>query len=692
MDSAAPHDRPDPFVAVRHAFWTPGAPPGLPLPAGALAPYLRAEYLPSGQAGALSDPVDHRIARMRRSLRLGPATPPEELVAAARCGDQRTRGTVTEAWPGSLRRYGADRARRALGDELPRCTDPRTAAFLLDLATAGLLRPLEVVRWARLREREVFAARPARHALWRHLARHPQDRGLLPAPETAADPYERLLLAAVSGARLLDPPRIPEGGGLLVVQSMLLGAMDSPGEGASGGLGVLLGSLGDALACTAPVDGVITLVTGGGGPAPTRERDTGLLRPRGPGHWTLGLPADTYADTDADTGAGAAGADTAGTVTWWTGRLLGELARRPDLVHVRYADDGSLAVAEAARRLGARVVFTATPDPHRRMSERHAGDRVRTAADREELRQDLHRVFAADRLVERADEVVGIPGPGGTAELVRHFPQLAGVRGGMGPAAPPEGITAHRPLPDEHPRGERLLELLFGAGDRPSALDPAARGLPLLLTVGRLHPLKQQHVLVRAWIESGLHRRSTLVVVGGSASAHAADAAEREVRTAIAGLCAAHPEAAARLALVPALPNSEVRCLERALARSATTGRAHYVCPSAKEEFGIAVLEAMDAGLPVAATGRGGVPHYLRDTVNGLLLDTSSAVRLAQGVERLLALPDGDVAAMTARAAETVRGDYSIEAAASAFASVYAGMARAAERECLPARGREAFA
>ncbi|MCY0944305.1 hypothetical protein [Streptomyces antarcticus] len=40
---------------------------------------------------------------------------------------------------------------------------------------------------------------------------------------------------------------------------------------------------------------------------------------------------------------------------------------------------------------------------------------------------------------------------------------------------------------------------------------------------------------------------------------------------------------------------------------------------------------------------------------------------------------------MTARAAEIVRGEYSIEAAASAFASVYAGLAGRAERECLPA-------
>ena len=126
---------------------------------------------------------------------------------------------------------------------------------------------------------------------------------------------------------------------------------------------------------------------------------------------------------------------------------------------------------------------------------------------------------------------------------------------------------------------------------------------------------------------------------------------------------------------MPALPNAEVRRLERALADSDSTGQAYYVCPSAKEEFGIAVLEAMDAGLPVAATDRGGIPHYLQDGVNGLLLDTSSPTTLAAGLSRLLAVPSGDLAAMRARAAVTVRSAYSIEAAASAFVTVYLAVA-----------------
>lgn len=73
---------------------------------------------------------------------------------------------------------------------------------------------------------------------------------------------------------------------------------------------------------------------------PAADQDGGLPRPRGPGHWNLSLPADT------GQGPAAGAADAAAAVTWWTGRLLGEPDRRSDLVHVRYAFDGSLAAAE----------------------------------------------------------------------------------------------------------------------------------------------------------------------------------------------------------------------------------------------------------------------------------------------------------------------------------------------------------
>ncbi|MCX5409178.1 glycosyltransferase [Streptomyces sp. NBC_00335] len=667
MDATTPQEGPDPFVVARQGFWDTEEAPRTPATFGTLASFLNAEYRPwhdDHPADPLPDPGDRKTALLRRTLRLCGSVDPEELLAATLNADQRLRSTVTEAWPLSLRRHGTESVRRTLTREILDCTDPETLAHLIDLATAGRLHIMDAAGWASLARRSPLNNRPARLALWRHLALQPPCRHLLPKPDTATEAYERLLLTAATGERLVEPPALPHAAGLLVVQSMLLGEMDTPGEGSSGGLGVLLAGLGDALARTERIDAVITLVT-----KDAREllAEPTLLRGRGPGHWTLSLPTDPHATTTP--GMGPVG--DASALTWWTRMLLEGLGRRPDLVHVRYADDRSLAVAEAARELGTRLVFTATPDPHRRVSERHAGRTVTGDTPMEDLRQDLHRVFAADRLVDRADAVIGIPGRGGTAELVRYLPQLAAVRGGRGPIAPPEGITAYQPAVHEPQRCERLLERLFETA-LPAALEADERGQPILLTVGRLHPLKQQHVLVQAWIESGLHLRSTLVLVGGSPRADRADSGERQVRKAIADLVAATPAASARLAMVAAMPNTEVRRLERALARSGTRGRAYYVCPSAKEEFGIAVLEAMDAGLPVAATSRGGIPHYVEDMVNGLLLDTSSSKGLTEGLEALLSLKPAVLDAMARRARATVRASYSIDAAASAFASVYA--------------------
>ncbi|MGW6941757.1 glycosyltransferase family 4 protein [Streptomyces xanthophaeus] len=662
MDATTPQEGLDPFVVARQGFWDTKEAPRTPATFGTLASFLNAEYRPwddDHPADRLPDPGDRKTALLRRTLRLRGSVDPEELLAVTLNADQRLRSTVMEAWPLSLRSHGTESVRRTLTQEILHCTDPETLAHLIDLATAGRLHIMDAPRWASRARQSPLNERPARFALWRHLASQPACRHLLPKPDTATEDYERLLLTAATGEHLFEPPALPHAAGLLVVQSMLLGEMDNPGEGSSGGLGVLLAGLGDALARTESIDAVITLVTKDAGELLAEPT---LLRGRGPGHWTLSLPTDPHA------GIGPAG--DASALTWWTRMLLDRLGRRPDLVHVRYADDRSLAVAEAAREIGTRLVFTATPDPHRRVSERHAGRTVTGDTSMEDLCQDLHRVFVADRIVDRADAVVGIPGPGGTAELVRYFPQLAVARGGRGPLAPPEGITVYQPAVGETQRSEHLLERLFETG-LPSALDADERSQPIMLTVGRLHPLKQQHVLVHAWIESALHLSSTLVIVGGSPHVDRADSGERQVRKAIADLVAATPAASSRLAMVAAMPNTEIRCLERALARSGTTGRAYYVCPSAKEEFGIAVLEAMEAGLPVAATSRGGIPHYLEDMANGLLLDTSSSRALAEGLERLLSLKPEILDAMACRARATVREGYSIDAAASAFASVY---------------------
>ncbi|MEU3461241.1 glycosyltransferase [Streptomyces sp. NPDC006733] len=638
----------DAFAAWRSAFWTGRIRPATAGPgAGGLLHLTQAEYGWSFPHGVRWEAQDLLLARLRRVCRMGLAHRPEALVRH-NGGPDRVRTAVAEAWPDAVRVHGADRGRAALREALLRCPPAGGQAELLDLAAALQLQPLQPHEAVDLAQ---HGDRATRHASWRYLAGLPHGAHFLPPAARARDPYERLLLDRDAGPVLPAAAHRP---GLLVAQSMLLGALDRPGEGLSGGLSVLLSGLGDALAATGKVAAVVTVVTA------CRQdlaREEGLLTARGPGHWVLRLPVDA----DRPLAQDEMGAHRQ-ALAWWAARLLGGLGTPLDIVHARYADDGSLAMAQAADRLGARLVFTATPDPHRQMTERHGA----APTPSEELRHDLHRVFLADRLVERAGRVIGIPGhDGGSAELLQHFPQLAAARGGAGPAVPPEGIGPYVPAADEASDRSALLAAVLG----PRSPGPPVRPEQVLLSVGRLHPVKQQDVLVRAWLDAGLYRRAFLVLIGGASTAPSA--AETAMRARIRRLLARHPDAAHRLVLLPALANARIRRLERALADPTSGVRAWYVCPSAKEEFGIGVLEAMDAGLPTAAPQRGGVRHYLSDGVNGVLLDTSSPAALAPGLERLVQMPAAASRALAARGRTTVRTGYTLHSTADALVAEY---------------------
>jgi glycosyltransferase involved in cell wall biosynthesis len=112
-----------------------------------------------------------------------------------------------------------------------------------------------------------------------------------------------------------------------------------------------------------------------------------------------------------------------------------------------------------------------------------------------------------------------------------------------------------------------------------------------------------------------------------------------------------------------------------------------YVCASLKEEFGIAILEAMAVGLVVVAPNGGGPATYVADGATGVLTDTSQAPTLAAGVARALDLASSPGAELRARRARSmVRERFAIDTMAASLRAVYAQVASERARR----RGRTA--
>ena len=112
-----------------------------------------------------------------------------------------------------------------------------------------------------------------------------------------------------------------------------------------------------------------------------------------------------------------------------------------------------------------------------------------------------------------------------------------------------------------------------------------------------------------------------------------------------------------------------------------------YVLPSYAEGLPLSLLEAMAAGLPVAATSVGGIPDVVADGINGFLFAPGDSAMLQRLLRRLMHDPElGKRMALAAR--ETVRMRFATERVLAQLDELYGGLELAdgsGARACTPA-------
>lgn len=204
-----------------------------------------------------------------------------------------------------------------------------------------------------------------------------------------------------------------------------------------------------------------------------------------------------------------------------------------------------------------------------------------------------------------------------------------------------------------------------------------------MLNVGRLHPVKQQDLLVEAWASSDLWRSYNLILVSGNLEDP--NETEREMLTRIEKLITRYPHISGRLCFTGAMSNAEVRVLEQSIIQYVESSQPHvYVCSSIKEEFGIAVLEAMSAGFLLFGPERGGLSSYVHHGENGFLLDTSSSQAIAETLSRILLNNQSDVehlGTIAEAGQKTVRETFDIRQIAPQFAEFYQEIVTASQEK-----------
>lgn len=288
---------------------------------------------------------------------------------------------------------------------------------------------------------------------------------------------------------------------------------------------------------------------------------------------------------------------------------IGAQDRAPDLIHAHYAD--AAAVAEIVEdRLGIPFVFTA-----------HSLGRVKAAMLGEAAagHPDLAgRIATEERALSRATLVVA----SSRDEAEVQYAGYESCDPGRVRVLPPGSDLARFADSRPDPRVDATIARFLHDPDK-----------PVLLALARPVARKNLAALVRAYGESpGLQARANLVLIAGTRQD--IDALDGEMAGTMRDLLVLidRYDLYGRVAYPKTHRPEDVP----ALYAHARVRGGLFVNPALNEPFGLTLLEASAAGLPLVATDSGGPNDIVETCGNGILVDPRRPDAIAAAASRLL--------------------------------------------------------
>lgn len=344
-------------------------------------------------------------------------------------------------------------------------------------------------------------------------------------------------------------------------------------------------------------------------------------------------------------------------------RLLERMHIEPDIFHIRFLDNASKSVASLCESTGKKLVLTLTADPHRRMVDENGQIKV---FNQDKLLSMLNRINIGDELIYKCDGIMGIGKKKVGGELVQYFPQLI-----------KRNISTKLRMIDEaiqiNPLNQDInIEDMFRQLESLLGIQKKFFENPVILNVGRLNQLKGQDNLLKAWGSSRFSSDYSLLIIGGDIENPNEE--EQIIMNAFENYLKVNPHLKNRFCHIGAISNESIRIIEKKIISRQFLLPHIYLCSSKKEEFGVAILEAMSEGFLVLAPIEGGAKSYINHGSNGFLIDTGSWSSIAKEAVKIVYksnITGEEFKKIQNRGIETVLRDFTMDKVSKEMLSFY---------------------